>query len=168
MFKEVNFNDYSKEALEQINNGAFLTVKSGDEVNTMTIGWGNIGVIWSMPIFTVAVRYSRHTYNLLENSDEFTVSIPIKVDMKKELAFCGTKSGRDVNKFKECNLKLKDGIKVGTPIIENCELHYECKIVYKQAREPGTLDDIIKEKYYTNNDYHILYYGKIVNCYIKE
>ncbi|MCG4586306.1 flavin reductase, partial [Anaerosalibacter bizertensis] len=105
MFKEVNFNDYSKEALEQINNGAFLTVKSGDEVNTMTIGWGNIGVIWSMPIFTVAVRYSRHTYNLLENSDEFTVSIPIKIDMKKELAFCGTKSGRDVNKFKECNLK---------------------------------------------------------------
>lgn len=168
MFKEVNFNDYSKEALRQISNGAFLTVKSNSEVNTMTIGWGNIGVIWSMPIFTVAVRYSRHTYNLIENTDEFTVSIPIKANMKKELAFCGTKSGRDVDKFKECNLNLKDGVNVNTPIIKDCELHYECKIVYKQAMEPGTLNDNIKEKYYKNNDYHVLYYGKIVNCYIKE
>lgn len=109
MFKEVNFNDYSKEALDQINKGAFLTVKSNDEINTMTIGWGNIGIIWSMPIFTVAVRYSRHTYDLLENTDEFTVSIPIEADMRKELTYCGTKSGKNVNKIKECSINLKMG-----------------------------------------------------------
>ena len=164
MFKEVNFNHYSKEAFEQINKGAFLTVKSGDEINTMTIGWGSIGVIWSIPIFTVAVRYSRHTYDLLKNTDEFTVSIPIKVNMKKELSYCGTKSGKDVDKFKECNLSFKNGIKVNTPIIKDCELHYECKIVYKQAMEPETLDNNIKEKYYSSNDYHVLYYGKIVSA----
>src|SRR5699024_7830076 len=129
--------------------------------------WGNIGIIWSMPIFTVAVRYSRHTYDLLENTDEFTVSIPIEADMRKELTYCGTKSGKNVNKIKECSINLKDGINVNTPIIEDCELYYECKIVYKQAMEPGTLDNNIKEEYYFNNDYHVLYYGKIVNCYVQ-
>ena len=168
MVKEINFNDKLKEMLDQINKGAFLTVTDGKNINTMTIGWGNVGILWSRPMFMVAVRYSRHTYDLLEKAKDFTVSIPIEKDLKKELAYCGTHSGKDVNKFRECNLNLKDGRKVTSPIIENCELHYECKIVYKQAMEPGTLDESIKDKYYKGNDFHILYFGEIVDCYLTE
>ncbi len=114
------------------------------------------------------VRYSRHTYDILEKSKEFTVSVPLTRDMKKELAICGTKSGRDIDKFKECNLTTIKGKSIDTPIIEECELHYECKVVYQQAMEPGLIDKGIREANYSNNDFHIMYYGEIVESYIKE
>jgi flavin reductase (DIM6/NTAB) family NADH-FMN oxidoreductase RutF len=168
MVKTINFNDKLKEMLDQIPKGAFLTVKSGENLNTMTIGWGNIGIIWGKPIFMVAIRPSRYTYNLLEKAKDFTISIPIEKDLKKALSYCGTYSGRDVNKFKECNLIIKNGRKVSSPIIENCNLHYECKIVYKQSIKPERLNKDIKDKHYKNNDFHILYFGEIVDCYLSE
>lgn len=168
MFKDIHYNEYTKEFLEQLPKGVFLTVKDGEKINTMTIGWGNIGVIWSKPIITVAVRYSRYTYDLINHSDEFTISIPLNGQLKKELGYCGTKSGRDVDKFKECGLSAVKGREVDTPVIGECDLFYECKVVYKQAMEPATLDQIIDEKCYSNHDYHVLYYGEIVSSYIKE
>ncbi|WP_427340553.1 flavin reductase family protein [Caloranaerobacter sp. DY30410] len=168
MYKDIAYHKYSKEVLEQLPKGAFLTVKHKDKINTMTIGWGNIGFIWNKPIFTVAVRYSRYTYELLEKAKEFTISVPLNKDLKKELAFCGTKSGRDFDKFKECNLSCENGKVLSTPIVGDCELHYECKVVYQQAMEPALIDEHIKQKFYPNQNYHILYYGEIVACYIKE
>lgn len=166
--RKLNYNEYSKEALEQLKKGAFLTVKDNNRVNTMTIGWGNIGFIWGKPIFMVLVRYSRYTYNLIDKSKEFTISIPINKDLRKELAYCGTHSGRDVDKFKECNLTILDGQKISTPIIGECELHYECKVVYQQTMEPGTLDNDIRNKNYSDNDYHVMYFGEILDSYILE
>ncbi|MCT4565656.1 MAG: flavin reductase family protein [Maledivibacter sp.] len=168
MLKDIAYNEMSKEMLDQLQRGAFLTVKGGGELNTMTIGWGNIGVIWSKPIFTVMVRYSRYTYELLEKTDEFTVSIPLSKDMKKELGICGTKSKREIDKFKECNLTAEKGKVVDTPIIGECDLHYECRIVYKQAMEPSNIDKKIREVKYSDNDFHVIYYGEIVASYIKE
>lgn len=168
MFKDITYNEMSKEMLDQLQKGAFLTVKGDEELNTMTIGWGNIGYIWNKPVFMVAVRYSRYTYELIEKTNEFTVSVPLTKDMKKELAICGTKSKREIDKFKECNLTAKKGKVVDIPIIDECDLHYECKMVYKQAMEPGMIDKSIKEAKYTDNDYHVLYYGEIVASYVKE
>ena len=68
---------YLKQAdklMERIKAGAFLTVKADDAVNTMTIGWATIGYIWQKPVFMVAVRDSRHTFTLLEKTDNFTVT----------------------------------------------------------------------------------------------
>ncbi len=168
MFKDIKYNEMSKEMISQLEKGAFLTVKGDDEINTMTIAWGTIGFIWVKPIFMVAVRYSRYTYELIEKSNEFTVSFPLSKDMSKELAICGTKSKREIDKFKECNLTPEKGKVVDTPIIGECDLHYECKIVYKQAMEPGMIDRDIKDFKYSDNDFHVLYYGEIVASYIKE
>lgn len=147
--------------------GAFLTVKDGDKINTMTIGWGNIGYQWKKPIFTVMVRKSRYTYELIENVDEFTVSLPLNKDMKKALGVCGTKSGRDMDKFKECGLTLKESRVVKTPIIGECDMHYECKIIYKQEMDESLLCEKIKDSSYKNGDYHVLYVGEIVDWYIE-
>lgn len=164
--KKINFEKYSLQILEQLKKGAFLTVKNGNEVNTMTIGWGSIGYIWNKPIFMVAVRYSRHTYKLIEKAKEFTVSIPLEKDLKNELVYCGTKSGRDINKFEQCNLTIIKGQKISTPIIGECELHYECRVIYQQAMEPSALDREIKNSIYPNNDYHVLYFGEILDTYL--
>lgn len=147
--------------------GAFLTVKSDETVNTMTISWGNIGFEWNRPIFTVLVRHSRYTHELLEKATEFTVSIPLNDKLNPALNYCGSKSGRDVDKFRECNLNLEAGKSVATPIISDCELHYECKIVYKQEMDSDMLSQEIKNSSYKNGNYHTIYYGEIVACYTK-
>jgi len=165
---KVKFMEHLERGMDSLRTkGAFLTVKSGDKVNTMTIGWGSVGYEWNRPIFTVLVRESRYTYELIEKSDNFTVSIPLSVDLKGALTVCGSKSGRNIDKFVECNLTLEKSKKVDTPIIGECELHYECKIVYKQEMNPELLSKDIIESAYKTGDYHTLYYGEIVATYMK-
>ncbi len=142
--------------------GAFLTVKNGETVNTMTISWGNIGFEWNRPIFTVLVRKSRFTHELIEKATEFSVSVPLSNRLKQALAVCGTKSGRDIDKFQASGLTLKAGESIATPSIEGCEMVYECKIVYKQDMDPNFLSEDIQAKMYGDHDYHTIYYGEIV------
>ena len=142
MHKDIAFNEYAQEVITQLaNGGVFLTVKDPGQnrANIMTIGWGTIGYIWRKPIFMVMVRYSRHTYGLLEKTGEFTVSVPLNQDRRKELLICGRQSGRDIDKFKECGFTPEKGKTVDTPIIKECPLHFECRVVYQQAMEPGQL-----------------------------
>jgi len=165
-YKEIRYNEYSDKMLNQLEKGAFLTTKNGDKVNTMTIAWGSIGYIWNKPVYIVYVRYSRETYKLLEKSHEFTVSIPLNKDLGEELAYCGSKSGRDYDKIKESNLGLLNSRTLNTPILSDCDLHYECKIIYKQAMEPGNILVPIKDRYYKQDNYHVVFYGEIVDSYI--
>ena len=162
--KRVDYMAVADKAMTQIKKGVFLTVKSVEAINTMTIGWASIGYVWRKPIIMVAVRLSRHTFSIIETAEDFTVSIPSS-DMKKEIMFCGTKSGRDYDKFNECNLRTSDSQKVITPIIKVPGLHYECKIVYKSAMDPSYLNKGYDSALYPEKDYHTLYFGEVVDCY---
>lgn len=153
-----------EKSLEILPRGAFLTTGKDGKYNTMTIGWGNIGVAWGKPIFTVLVRTSRYTYDLIEGSGEFTVSLPL-IDMKEALNLCGSKSGRDIDKFQAAGLKPQPGRTISTPVITGGGLHYECKVVYKQAMQPELLSDAMKTQWYSQGDYHTLYFGEITAAY---
>lgn len=162
----VKFTENLEVAMENLHKkGAFLTVKDGEKVNTMTISWGNVGFEWKKPIFTALIRKSRYTHELIENSGEFTISIPLEMDLQEALAFCGTKSGRDVDKFEKCQLKVADSKNIDTPVIADCGFIYECKVVYKQDMDLSLLSDEIKKSSYPDDDYHTIYYGEIVACY---
>jgi flavin reductase (DIM6/NTAB) family NADH-FMN oxidoreductase RutF len=167
MMKRVDYMAVAHQAMEQIRDGAFLTVQAGQDLNTMTIGWATIGYVWSRPIMMVAVRLTRHTFGLMERADDFTVTVPAS-GMEQELDFCGTQSGRDFDKFEECHLALAPAQKVGTPIIRVAGLHYECKIVYKSAMDPAHLDPDYDRRVYPAKDYHTLYFGEILDCYELE
>lgn len=73
--------------------------------------------------------------------------------MKREIAFCGTKSGRDYEKFKECDLKTVVSQQVASPIIETPGFHFECKIVYKTAMDPEFLDETYQKSIYPIPDH---------------
>jgi flavin reductase (DIM6/NTAB) family NADH-FMN oxidoreductase RutF len=111
--------DHLKRALA--GEGVFLVVldKNG-RANSMTIGWGEVGIIWSRPVFTVLVRRSRYTYDCLLSADSFTVNVPSTGQLEEELLFCGTKSGRDLDKAAACGLTLIAAREVSSPIIEEC------------------------------------------------
>jgi flavin reductase (DIM6/NTAB) family NADH-FMN oxidoreductase RutF len=153
----------AQNALTKIKEGAFLTVAAGDAVNTMTIGWAAIGYMWRNPILTVAVRDSRFTFTLIEKADDFTVTVPGN-DYRKEIMFCGTRSGRDVNKFDACHLSTAQSRHVKSPIIDVAGLHFECRLVFKGAMDPAQLVDDYQHLY-PERDYHTLYYGEIKACY---
>ncbi|NLO82495.1 MAG: flavin reductase family protein [Clostridiales bacterium] len=166
MRREVAYNQYLCEVEKQLKSGGLFLTSRGEKVNTMVIGWGGIVFFWGRPVFLVPVRKSRYTHGLIEKSGEFTVSVPPKEDLKAALTFCGTKSGRDFDKFKECNLTPVPGEKVNTPVIGECWLHYECKVICRHDLVPENLDPEIDRKFYP--DYHTFFLGEIVACYTTE
>jgi flavin reductase (DIM6/NTAB) family NADH-FMN oxidoreductase RutF len=111
----------------------------------------------------VAVRNSRHTFGLMERAADFTVTFP-SGDMKKELGFCGTKSGRTFDKFQECGMKTGAAQKTLSPIIQVPGIHFECRIVHKSAMDPRFLAADYRHLY-PQSDYHTLYFGEILACY---
>lgn len=158
--QEISFDQYAPKVSQTLPKGVFLTASHGGRDNTMTIGWGSIGVIWGKPIFTVLVRPSRFTFGLLEASGQFTVSVPL-TDMSGAIAICGSKSGRDIDKFAAAGLTKLPGIKIATPVIGGAGLHYECKVVFKQPMDPSALDPALGKTFYPAGDHHTIYYGLI-------
>lgn len=95
--QNINAFDHAETILKVLAKGAFLTTAAGGRHNTMTIGWGALGNIWGKPVFTVMVRHSRYTHELIEAHNEFTVSFPLTAAFSKALGLCGSKSGRDMD-----------------------------------------------------------------------
>jgi flavin reductase (DIM6/NTAB) family NADH-FMN oxidoreductase RutF len=153
------------EAMKRICRGAFLTVRHAERLNTMTIGWAQFGVLWSIPVLTVAVRDTRHTFGLIESAPDFAVSIPWGDELNDALTFCGTRSGRDVNKFEACGLAALPARRVESPII-GCEgLHYECRVVCRTRMDDRRFDAGLMAETYPNRDFHTLYFGRIEAFY---
>jgi flavin reductase (DIM6/NTAB) family NADH-FMN oxidoreductase RutF len=91
--KHIDYLDVAKEIMNQLDHGAFLTVKASDQLNTMTIGWATMGIIWSKPIVMCGSAQLQIHFGIMEKAADFTISFP-KTGMDKELSFCGSKSGR--------------------------------------------------------------------------
>lgn len=168
MKKVIDAFDYAGDICKAMKKGILLTTKAEGQVNTMTIGWGTMGIEWGRPMFVAYVRDSRYTHEMLERSGEFTVNIPVGAVDSKILGVCGTKSGRDMDKIRELNLTLEDPMNISVPGIKELPLTLECKILYRMEQTLDTIPQDIIEKYYPNGDFHYAYYGQIVGAYIAE
>ena len=178
MKREVNPFDYAGQICKALPGGILLTTKKGEQVNTMAIGWGTMGVDWSLPMFIVYVRESRYTKQCLEENGEFTINVPMGELDKKIISVCGTKSGRDMDKIRELGLTLEEPIAISVPGIKELPLTLECKVLYKQQQDLSAIPEKILNRYYpveddtlhpgSDRDYHICYYGQILKAYIIE
>ena len=163
--KELNY-------LEQLNlitdkmahGGVFLNV-AGEKPNTMTIGWGAACYMWGRPVFVALVRPQRYTYELLRHTDIFTVSVPTKDPLRRELAFAGSASGHDEDKFSGHGLTAVPALKVPAPIVGECGLHIECRIVLRQDMTEDRMAQEILDYTYKAHDLHAMYFGEVVACY---
>jgi len=173
--KEINALEYATEIATKIPKGVLLTTKLDDKVNSMTIGWGTIGVEWGRPIFIVFVREKRFTYSLIEKNPFFTINVPYGKDGDPRIiSFLGTKSGRDYDKIKEMNLTLEEPNKINVPGLKEFPLTLECKVIYKSRQYKKDIPSVILDRFYPSNptesdpDEHIMYIGEIVDSYIIE
>ena len=159
----------SSNVLKMLDKGAFLTTKSGQKKNTMVISWGAVGEMWGKPMIMIMIRRSRYTRELLDESQDFTVTFADPEKLKEELDFCGKESGRNVNKLAKLGMVTKDSKYVEASIIDTPALHFECKIFYKtEVNGEGLASAADYDEFYADGDMHTLYFAEIVEAYETE
>lgn len=159
MFHEVNPLELNSNPFQMIGKDWAL-VTAGDETgcNTMTVSWGNMGIMWNKNIVTIFIRPQRYTKEFLDRFDNFTVTF-YEETARDALKLCGSKSGRDFDKIKAAGLTPVH--ENGTTYFEEARLVLECKKIYlDKIRPEGFLDPSIQQNYIAG-DYHLIYMGEI-------
>lgn len=139
---------------------ALLTAADGEDCNPMTVSWGGVGRLWNLPVVTVYVRPQRYTKPLMDAGEYFSLTF-LPEELHSAVALCGAKSGRDVDKVKECGLTMLGDEKA--PYFAEGELTFICRKVYEQdMRGECFTDPALDEKNYPNQDHHRMYVGEIL------
>ena len=142
-----------------------ITAGTAENCNTMTASWGGVGVLWQAPVATCYVRPQRYTKQFLDEQEYFTLTF-FGEEYRDALKLCGSKSGRDVDKVKECGFTVERAA-CGAPYFAQAELVIVCRKRYVQDFDPAAIPDDVKEKQYPNKDYHTMYIGEIVEVLSK-
>ncbi len=119
------------------------------KANIITIAW-SMPVSMNPPMVAISVTPQRHSYKLIEETQEFVINIPT-MDILREVLFCGRVSGKEVDKFKESGLTSAPAKIVKCPIIKECVAHLECKL---------------HSKIVTGD--HVLFVGNVLSAYVNE
>lgn len=164
--EEIDWKDCLAPALASMP-GPGLLLTAGKEGNPITVGWLTFGITWGLPIVQAMIRPSRYSFELMEGCKEFVINIPAK-GMNKELAICGSKSGRDIDKIKECGLTLTPGRDVDIPYIQESLIHLECRTVHTNNVINSTLDKELSQKFFGTGDFHKIYWGEIVKAFLHK
>ena len=143
-----------------------ITAGTASQCNTMTASWGGLGVIWGAPAATCYIRPQRYTKEFVDREDYFTLSF-FGEEHRKALQLCGSKSGREVDKVKECGFTVQ-AAECGAPYFQEAELVLVCRKRFAQPMDPDNMPQEIKTKWYQEEDYHTLYIGEIVEVLVKD
>lgn len=164
--KEINIKQL-KESVVSLFDDRWALITAGDEnsYNTMTASWGAMGELWNKDVCFCFIRPQRYTYEFIEREEYFTLSF-FSEEYKKALTFCGRNSGRDVDKAKETGLTPKA---VGcSTSFEEAEIILLCKkVAFQDIKPDGFIEADIDSSCYPAKDYHRMYIGEIVKCYVK-
>ncbi len=137
---------------------ALLGAVMGERKNAMTVSWGDAGVLWNKPIFTVYVRPTRYTYHLIEGSDIATLSF-FDESMKKTLSYFGRVSGKDEDKF--AYSKIEHHIEDGALMFDRAKLTLVGRKLYYSDIDPRHFKDEAIDLNYSG-DYHRAYTYEII------
>ena len=109
--------------------------------NIITVAWAGT-ICTNPPMLSISVRPERYSYNMIKNTGEFVVNLTTE-ELVRACDFCGVKSGRDVDKFKEMKLTPLKMEHVSAPGISASPVNIECKVV--EAKELGSHTMFIAE-----------------------
>ena len=108
---------------------AFLIGANVDgKPNFMTAAWSGIAGS-SPPVITVGIRPTRYTLKGIRQNMTFSVNVP-SIDLVKEADYCGMESGSKVDKVAVCKFKVFYGILQTAPLIEQCPVNLECRVMH--------------------------------------
>lgn len=105
-----------------------------EKANILTVAW--TGTICTDPAMTyISIRKERYSYNIIKETGEFVLNLTTK-DLVKATDWCGVRSGKDFDKFKECNLTKEKANFVSCPMIKESPISIECKV--EEIKELGS------------------------------
>ena len=175
MREQMDVFDDSEQIMKALRRGVLLNT-NGSKFNSMVISLGHFGIIWGRPTFVVYVRENRYTKAQLDQTGEFTVSIPLDQPDPHIGKICGMQSGRDIDKVKEAGLTLVAPVSNHTPAVAEYPITLECKVLYSRKQDLSLLPEEIRKSDYpadvdgtaplANRDPHTAYIGEIVSAYI--
>ena len=137
------------------------------EVNTMTASWGCAGILWNKPVAICYIRPQRYTYGFTVDSDTLTLSFFPAGEYREALRYCGTKSGRDGDKFAATGLTVETASN-GAPHVGEANLVLVCRKLYADDLKEGCFVDPNMLKHYPSKDYHRFYICEITEVLVKE
>jgi flavin reductase (DIM6/NTAB) family NADH-FMN oxidoreductase RutF len=143
-----------------------ITAGTQDSYNTMTASWGGVGVLWGRNVCWCVIRPQRYTHEFMEREEHFTLSF-LGEEYRDALTFCGSHSGRDRDKAAETGLTPIPGALPATTTFAEARLVIECRKIYFQDLDPRHFLDPSIEDNYPDRDYHRMYIGEIVDCWVK-
>ena len=118
-----------------------VSLGEGEEANIITIAW--TGIINSNPPMTyVSIRKSRHSHDILDRTREFVINLTTE-DLVRQTDWCGARSGRDYDKWKEMGLTKEDASIVKCPMIAESPVNLECRVT--EVKELGSHDMFMAE-----------------------
>lgn len=164
--KKINIKELKENSVSLFDDRwCLITAGTKDSYNTMTASWGAMGELWNKDVCFCFIRPQRYTYEFTEKNELFTLSF-FSEKYRDALTFCGRKSGRDFDKAKETGLTPKEVD--GSMSFEESEIVIVLKkIAYQDIKPEGFLDSDLDSKNYPLKDYHRMYIGEVVSCYIK-
>ena len=98
--------------------------------NIITIAWAGT-ICTNPPMISISVRPERYSYHMIDETGDFVVNLTTE-DLAYATDYCGVKSGREVDKFKELHLTAEKADHVQAPLIKECPVNIECKVVKKE------------------------------------
>jgi flavin reductase (DIM6/NTAB) family NADH-FMN oxidoreductase RutF len=135
------------------NPAILVSCSNGGKDNIITLAWAGT-VCSAPPLISISIRPSRYSHELISLSGEFVINIPDET-MAAICDYCGTYSGKNVDKFKELDLHKEKGTGVNAPLIKECPVNIECKV--KDIIRLGTHDMFIGEVVSVRADEAIVY-----------
>lgn len=170
-WRQVDIDSANLDCFKIFQDAAALTVGTPDAMNSMTIGWGSLGILWGHDrhTITVYVRHSRFTHHLMEQNETFTVEA-FDPEYADKLKYLGTASGRDENKMKGSGLTVKT-MPCGAPAFEEGNLILECRKIFTTDYATTQMDSTIVQRWYTKGDdfdnLHTAYVGEITAIWVR-
>lgn len=163
---EINQNVFQEVGKEWM----LITAGTKSKYNTMTASWGTFGVLWGRNVAVCFVRPTRYTFEFMESSEYYTLSF-FPSEYHEALLYCGTHSGRDIDKVQETGLtsvgaaELDPDIKVDAVTFQESRLVFVCKKLYTDVFEASNfVDAAVDQEIYPGQDHHTMYIGQIVTC----
>ena len=165
--KIINPNQMNQNVFDLIGNGwPLLCAEHGGKINTMTVSWGQMGVLWNKNVATVYVRPQRFTFPIIDNGDNYSLCL-MGQEYKDSLAYCGKVSGRDQDKIAHCGFTVAHH--EGIAYFKEADTVILCKKLHGSwLTKDGFVDGQIPEQCYSEGDFHKMFVGEIMGVLEKE
>lgn len=142
-----------------------ITAGDKDHFNMMTASWGGLGVLYGKPIATCFINPTRHTYQLMEKNDTYTLTFYTEA-YREALKYCGTTSGRDADKVKGSGLSPITTPE-GSQAFSEAWLIIECRKLVSQSLTPEAISNEKVKEQWAGKQLHKMYIGEIINVWVK-